>query len=88
MNDLSDRNVASAAGDIAALVARARIAQAVANEYNQARTDELVAAAGWAIIEPVRNRELAELAVSDTGMEMLTIRSEKTIARLSVCCGT
>jgi sulfoacetaldehyde dehydrogenase len=30
--------------------------------------DELVAAAGWAIIEPARNRELAELAVLDTGI--------------------
>ena len=68
MNDLSDRNVASAAGDVAALVARARTAQAVANEYDQARVDELVAAAGWAIIEPARNRELAELAVSATGI--------------------
>ena len=28
----------------------------------------MVAAAGWAIIEPTRNRELAELAVSDTGI--------------------
>ena len=32
------------------------------------RIDELVAAAGWAIIEPARNRELAELAVADTGV--------------------
>lgn len=68
MNDLSNRNVASTAGDVAGLVVRARTAQAVANEYDQARTDELVAAAGWAIIEPARNRELAELAVSDTGI--------------------
>ena len=30
--------------------------------------DEMVAAAGWAIIEPARNRELAELAVADTGI--------------------
>ncbi len=68
MNDLGDRNVASAADDVAALVVRARTAQAIANEYDQARADELVAAAGWAIIEPARNRELAELAVSDTGI--------------------
>ena len=68
MNDLSDRSAASAADDVAALVARARAAQAVANEYDQDRVDELVAAAGWAIIEPARNRELAELAVTDTGI--------------------
>jgi sulfoacetaldehyde dehydrogenase len=50
------------------LVQKARHAQKVANEYDQARIDELVAAAGWAIIEPTRNRELAERAVADTGV--------------------
>ena len=54
--------------EVAALVARARAAQAIANGYDQARVDELVAAAGWAIIEPARNRALAELAVADTGI--------------------
>jgi sulfoacetaldehyde dehydrogenase len=53
---------------VAALVARARAAQAVADAFDQARVDELVAAAGWAILEPGRNRELAELAVADTGI--------------------
>ena len=51
-----------------ALVARARAAQRIANGYDQARVDELVAAAGWAIIEPARNQALAELAVADTGI--------------------
>jgi sulfoacetaldehyde dehydrogenase len=50
------------------LVRRARAAQAVADGYDQARVDELVAAAGWAILDPVRNRALAELAVRDTGI--------------------
>ncbi|MBS0442565.1 MAG: aldehyde dehydrogenase family protein [Proteobacteria bacterium] len=50
------------------LVGRARAAQRIADGYDQARVDELVAAAGWAIIEPQRNRELAELAVADTGI--------------------
>ncbi len=50
------------------LVARARAAQRLAEGYDQARIDELVAAAGWAIVEPGRNRELAELAVADTGI--------------------
>lgn len=50
------------------LVQRARHAQKIANEYDQARVDELVAAAGWAIMEPARNRELAERAVADTGV--------------------
>lgn len=54
------------AGTVAALVARARAAQHIANDFDQARVDELVAAAGWAIMEPGRNRELAEMAVADT----------------------
>ena len=53
---------------IVELVNRARHAQKIANEYDQSRVDELVAAAGWAIIEPARNRELAERAVGDTGV--------------------
>ena len=56
------------AATVHALVARARAAQRVADTYDQARVDELVAAAGWAIIEPGRNRTLAELAVADTGI--------------------
>lgn len=53
---------------VSALVARARVAQRIADGYDQARTDELVAAAGWAILEPGRNRALAELAVADSGI--------------------
>lgn len=64
MNSTTD----SIASGIAALVARARTAQHVADGYDQQRIDDLVAAAGWAIIEPARNRELAELAVADTGV--------------------
>lgn len=56
------------AEQVADLVRRARAAQAIADGYDQARTDELVAAAGWAILEPQRNRALAELAVADTGI--------------------
>jgi len=54
--------------DISTLVARARAAQRIADGYDQARVDELVAAAGWAIMEPARNRELAEMAVADSGI--------------------
>jgi sulfoacetaldehyde dehydrogenase len=50
------------------LIERARAAQTVANGYDQQRVDDLVAAVGWAILEPARNRELAELAVADTGI--------------------
>lgn len=57
-----------AAAVVAPLVARARAAQAIADGYDQARIDELVSAAAWAILEPGRNRALAELAVRDTGI--------------------
>jgi sulfoacetaldehyde dehydrogenase len=64
--------MAQAANDVdavvGALVVRARAAQQVADGYDQVRVDELVVAAGWAIIEPGRNRVLAELAVADTGI--------------------
>ena len=52
----------------AALIARARVAQRAVDGYSQSQTDEMVAAAGWAILEPARNRQLAELAVAATGL--------------------
>lgn len=55
-------------GPIAELVARARAAQRLYDTWSQEQVDMAVAAAGWAIIEPKRNRELAELAVADTGI--------------------
>ncbi len=53
---------------VAALVARARAAQRAYETWPQERVDEAVVAAGWAIVEPARNRALAELAVRDTGL--------------------
>lgn len=47
---------------------RARAAQAIVARYSQAQLDELTLAAGWAIMEPARNRTLAEIAVRDTGL--------------------
>jgi len=64
MNHIDDPTEAN----VAVLVARAHAAQRIAEGYDQARVDELVAAAGWAIIEPTRNRALAELAVADSGI--------------------
>lgn len=58
----------AAAQTVAALIARARKAQAAIAKYSQAQLDELVTAAGWAIMEPGRNRMLAEIAVRDTGL--------------------
>ncbi len=50
------------------LVERARRAQQSYSKYSQQQIDEVVVAAAWAIMEPSRNRELAELAVRDTGL--------------------
>ena len=50
------------------LIARARAAQAIADGWSQEQADEAATAAGWAIVEPARNRALAELAVRDTGI--------------------
>ena len=54
--------------EVAAMVARARTAQRAYERYTQAQVDTVVTAAGWAIMEPARNRELAELAVAATGI--------------------
>lgn len=53
---------------IAALVSRARAAQAAYERYEQQQVDEVVNAAGWAVVKPENNRRLAELAVRDTGL--------------------
>jgi sulfoacetaldehyde dehydrogenase len=53
---------------VAAVVAKARAAQAIADQWTQDDADEAAVAAGWAIVEPSRNRALAELAVRDTGL--------------------
>ncbi len=53
---------------IAAQVARARAAMATLGGAEQARVDEAVTAIAWAIYKPENARELAELAVTDTGL--------------------
>lgn len=51
------------------VVARARAAQAAFEAgADQARYDRAAQAAAWAIMEPGRNRQLAELAVKSTGL--------------------
>jgi sulfoacetaldehyde dehydrogenase len=56
------------AAEVEALVERARAAQRIYERSTQEQVDTVVTAAGWAIIEPGRNRELAELAVEATGI--------------------
>ena len=67
----------AAAKIVAERVARARAAQSVAARYTQAQLDELVTAAGWAIMEPARNQSLAEIAVRDTGLGNVTDKINK-----------
>jgi sulfoacetaldehyde dehydrogenase len=61
----NDADARAVVGDV---VARARAAQAIADRWTQVEADEAAVAAGWAIVEPARNRALAELAVRDTGL--------------------
>ncbi|MCX7174310.1 MAG: aldehyde dehydrogenase family protein [Proteobacteria bacterium] len=58
---------ASARETVAGLIAKARAAQRAYERFSQERVDEAVVAAGWAIMQPERNRLLAEMAVRDTG---------------------
>src|SRR3546814_2936084 len=59
---------ADVAESIADLMRRSRAAQTDYAGMGQAAMDDAVAAVGWAIMEPSRNRQLAELAVRDTGL--------------------
>ena len=69
--------IESAARSVAELVARARVAQKAYARYRQEELDEVVTAAGWAIMEPARNRALAELAVRDTGLGTVKDKIDK-----------
>src|SRR5246127_4520081 len=53
---------------VEALRQRGRAAQATFAEADQARADEAVRALAWSLYKPEHARELAELAVADTGL--------------------
>jgi sulfoacetaldehyde dehydrogenase len=76
---------------VAALVARARAAQRAFETWTQAEVDEAVTAAAWAIVEPSRNRALAELAVRATGLgdvaDKIAKNRRKTIGLLRDLAG-
>jgi sulfoacetaldehyde dehydrogenase len=57
-----------ASGIVGGLMQRARAAQAAFAEADQARADEAVRALAWSLYKPEHARELAELAVADTGL--------------------
>ncbi|HUP93958.1 MAG TPA: aldehyde dehydrogenase family protein [Burkholderiales bacterium] len=70
MADTRERatEISGARQTVTALIERARAAEKKYQRYNQAQLDEVVSAVGWAIMEPARNRTLAEIAVRDTGL--------------------
>lgn len=53
---------------VAGLVAKARTAMEIYENNSQARVDEAVTALAWALYKPEHARQLAELAVKDTGL--------------------
>jgi sulfoacetaldehyde dehydrogenase len=55
-------------GAVAELMTRARNAQAAFAEVSQERADEAVRALAWSLYKPEHAKELAELAVEDTGL--------------------
>lgn len=70
-----------------ALIARARVAQAQFEKgASQERYDTAALAAAWALMEPARNQELAEMAVATTGLgnvkDKITKNHRKTLGVL------
>ncbi len=70
--------------EVEAIVARARTAQsAFERDGSQQAYDRAAQAAAWAIMEPARNRHLAELAVETTGLgnvpDKITKNHRKTL---------
>lgn len=77
---------------VSELVARARKAQAIINDYTQEQVDEIVTALGWSIINPEHNKELATMSVADTGLgnveDKITKNHRKTLGLLRDLEGT
>ena len=70
------------------LVARARAAMARFAGADQGLVDDAVRALAWALYRPEHARELAELAVADTGLGNVDDKVRKTSARPSARCAT
>jgi sulfoacetaldehyde dehydrogenase len=71
---------------VTSLIEAARAAQRRYETWDQAGVDAAVTAAGWAIMEPGRNRAMAEMAVRDTGLgvveDKVTKNHRKTLGLL------
>lgn len=79
--------IAPEIAEVDRIVAQARKAQAAFEaEGSQALYDKAALAAGWAIMEPARNRSLAETAVETTGLgnipDKITKNHRKTLGLL------
>ncbi|WP_299730248.1 aldehyde dehydrogenase family protein [uncultured Tateyamaria sp.] len=77
-------NTVDPIAEVEAIVARARTAQsAFERDGSQKAYDRAAQAAAWAIMEPARNRHLAELAVETTGLgnvpDKITKNHRKTL---------
>ncbi|MGI9356537.1 MAG: acylating sulfoacetaldehyde dehydrogenase [Rhizobiaceae bacterium] len=77
-------NAADPIAELDSVIARARAAQRrFETEGSQARYDRAADAVAWAIMEPGRNRELAELSVETTGLgnvpDKITKNHRKTL---------
>ena len=71
MNIITQIDRADAADEaaiVAQLVQRARAAQRTFAHATQERVDEAVTGLAWSLYQPAHARELAELAVADTGL--------------------
>src|SRR5699024_5471537 len=71
---------------ITEMMQRARAAQEAFCDMGQEALDDAAAAVGWAIMQPDRNRELAERAAADTGLgnapDKITKNYRKTLGLL------
>jgi sulfoacetaldehyde dehydrogenase len=71
---------------VAVIIENGRRAMQSLTHADQARVDEAVTALAWAVYEPGRAKELAELAVEDTGMgsvdSKITKNTRKTLGTL------
>ena len=70
---------------INSLIANARTAMDIFEAADQAAADEAVTALAWAIYEPARAKELAEVAVADTGLGNVESKITKNTRKTFGC---
>jgi hypothetical protein len=75
-------------GSTAAVIRRGRAAQRLYEGFTQQQVDDVVAGVAWAIAQPDRARELAEVSVRETGMGKQRTSSLRIVARQRVRSAT